>query len=159
MNSDRFYTLSVLVKFYDDKSSCVLTSNIESEEDFTDEYSYLYDLLNEVRNFVSVELQKYQSGKIHKLSPIHFRYGKAISGYYSLPECVPTEQNFKEWIDSLQEPMKSAFKKQGFDSCKGVLNYRRFILESADIGLDEYLRNNMSSEDYQYYKNIGIEYP
>lgn len=155
----RLYTLSVCVKFYDDKSSCVLTSNIESEEDFTDEYSYLYDLLNKLRYFVTVELGEYQGGKIHKIKPFHLRYGRVCTDYYDLPECIPTRENFELWILSLEEPMKSDFRKKGYELCKGVLNYRRFILEMSDIGMDEYLRYHLSSEDYEYMKNIGKKSP
>lgn len=81
---------------------------------------------------------------------IQRRVAKVYHEYYSLSECVPTRQNFDWWIESLDEPMKSCFKKLGFEACWPVLNYRRFILELADIGLHEFLRERLSEEDYRY---------
>jgi hypothetical protein len=81
------------------------------------------------------------------------RATKACISYYQLPECKPTKQNFDLWIKSLAEPIKSDFKKKGFEGCQGILNYKRFILELADIGLENYLREHLSSEDFDFWKS------
>jgi len=80
------------------------------------------------------------------------RIGRAITGYYNqLNRAELTEKNFKLWIESLEEPMRSSFKNKGLDNCRGVLNFQRFILELQDIGLDEYLKNNLTDEDFSYW--------
>jgi myosin-crossreactive antigen len=80
------------------------------------------------------------------------RIGQATTGYYKqLNSKELTEEDFKLWIDSLEEPMKGAFNKKGLKECRGVLNFQRFILELQDIGLDEYLKNNLTEEDFSYW--------
>ena len=79
------------------------------------------------------------------------RAAKACISYYQLPECIPTKQNFDLWIETLTEPIKSNFKKMGIEGCQGIFNYRRFILELADIGMENYMREHLSSEDYDFW--------
>lgn len=80
------------------------------------------------------------------------RIGNACNDYYrQLNAKELTEEEFKLWIESLEEPIKSSFKYKGLDSCRGVLNFQRFILELQDKGLDEYLKINLTVEDYSYW--------
>jgi hypothetical protein len=80
------------------------------------------------------------------------RIGQTTTSYYKqLNSKELTEEDFKLWIASLPEPMKSSFKDKGLDSCKGVLNFQRFILELQDKGLEEYLKNKLTVEDYSYW--------
>ena len=65
----------------------------------------------------------------------------------------PTELDFSEWIASLNEPMKSAFQEKGLENCRGVLNFRRFILEGKDNGMEDFMKENLSPEDYDYWIN------
>ncbi len=84
---------------------------------------------------------------------ILLRIGRATTDYYKqLNRNGLTEEDFKLWIESLKEPMRSSFKNKGLDNCRGVLNFQRFILELQDKGLDEYLKNNLTDEDFSYYK-------
>jgi myosin-crossreactive antigen len=80
------------------------------------------------------------------------RIGQATMSYYKqLNAQELTENDFKQWIESLQEPMKGAFSKKGLKECRGVLNFQRFFLELQDKGMDEYLKGELSKEDYSYY--------
>jgi len=80
------------------------------------------------------------------------RIGRITTGYYKqLNAQELTEKDFKLWIESLEEPMRGAFNKKGLEDCRGVLNFQRFILELQDKGLDEYLKNNLTEEDYSYW--------
>jgi hypothetical protein len=80
------------------------------------------------------------------------KISKTFTDYYKQlnPEDL-TEENFKLWIESLQEPMRTAFNKKGLRLCKGVLNFQRFILELNDLGLDEFLKENLTPEEYSFY--------
>jgi hypothetical protein len=83
----------------------------------------------------------------------HIRIGHVITSYYKqLNRDDLTENDFHEWIESLQEPMKSAFKNKGLDECRGVLNFQRFILELQDKGLQEYLKDRLTEEEFNYWK-------
>lgn len=80
------------------------------------------------------------------------RIGHTCNDYYKqLNSKGLTEEDFKQWIESLEEPMRSSFKNKGLGNCRGVLNFQRFILELQDIGLDEYLKNNLTEEDFSYW--------
>ena len=80
------------------------------------------------------------------------RIGNTCNDYYrQLNSKELTEEDFKLWIESLQEPMRGVFNSKGLDSCRGVLNFQRFILEIQDKGLEEYLKNNLTDEDYSYW--------
>ena len=83
---------------------------------------------------------------------ILLRIGRATTDYYKqLNRNELTDKDFNLWIESLEEPMRSSFKNKGLDNCRGVLNFQRFILELQDKGLDEYLKNNLTDEDFSYY--------
>ena len=76
------------------------------------------------------------------------------TSYYSqLSENDYTEDNYKLWIESLKEPMKSHFKTKGLQKCKGVLNFQRFLLELKDKNLDEYIRQRLTNEELNYWRN------
>ena len=80
------------------------------------------------------------------------RIGRITTGYYKqLNAQELTEKDFKLWIESLGEPMRGVFSRKGLELCKGVLNFQRFILELQDNGLDEYLKNNLTEEDFSYW--------
>ena len=38
------------------------------------------------------------------------------------------------------------------EESKGVLNFRRFYLEMRDQGMEEYMKANLSQEDYLFWK-------
>jgi len=52
-------------------------------------------------------------------------------------------------MDSLEEPMKTSFKRLGLEESRAVLNFRRFILELRDNGLEEYLKNELTEQSYR----------
>jgi len=80
------------------------------------------------------------------------RIGHAFIDYYrQLNSKELTEEDFKLWIESLEEPMKGVFNSKGLEKNRGVINFQRFILELQDKGLDEYLRNNLTDEDFNYW--------
>lgn len=84
------------------------------------------------------------------------RISKAFSSYYSqIKSKELTEEDFKLWIDSLSDPMRTDFKNKGLDRCRGVLNFQRFVLELQDNGLDDYFKKKLKEEDYNYWKGLS----
>lgn len=81
------------------------------------------------------------------------RIGHIFTAYYKQlnPQDL-TEDNFKLWIEGLNDPMKTVFNKKGLQGCRGVIAFQRFILELQDNGLEEYLKNELTGEDYTFYK-------
>jgi hypothetical protein len=78
------------------------------------------------------------------------RIGIVATTYYD-QEIKTTRDDFKLWIDSLKEPMKSTFEEEGFDKCKGILNFKRFCLELQDYGMESYMKEHLSKEDYSFW--------
>ncbi len=87
------------------------------------------------------------------------RIGRIINSYYSQLKATELidEVDFNLWIDSLQEPMRTHFKSEGLDKCRGVLNFKRFILELRDKGLEEYLSETLTEEDLRYWRENSIK--
>jgi hypothetical protein len=79
-----------------------------------------------------------------------FRIGNAAYCYHSRAiELEPTEEDFNEWVEGLPEQIKSDFKNRGFEDCKGVLSFTRYVNEKNDIGMDKWMKENLSKEDYE----------
>ncbi|WP_347160327.1 hypothetical protein [Pontibacter chitinilyticus] len=83
------------------------------------------------------------------------RVGLMAGDYYKQREAEPQPSHFQDWIGSLEEPMKSSFRKMGFEECKNVLNFRRFVAELNDRGMEEYMKANLSEEDYRWWQRQG----
>jgi hypothetical protein len=78
---------------------------------------------------------------------------KALLSYYTLLDVnTITEDEYKLWIESLQEPMKKYFSSKSLQLNKGVLNLQRFILELRDIPLEEFMRDVLTEEEYRMYQ-------
>jgi hypothetical protein len=85
-----------------------------------------------------------------------FRFGNAAYIYHQEAENLePTETDFKEWLTGLPENMRNDMKNKGFESCKSVLSFSRYVMEKNDIGMEEWMKKHLSKDDYnEYYKII-----
>lgn len=84
-------------------------------------------------------------------------YQICIEKYYlQLDKHSVMPDEFDSWISSINEPMKSIFKERGLESCRKILNFQRYVLESRDFGLNEFLKANLSNEVYEYFENKKI---
>jgi len=88
-----------------------------------------------------------------------FRLGNAAYVYHSLAaeELEPTEQDFLEWLEALPENIRIDMKTKGFEQCKGILSFTRYVNEKNDIGMREWMRQNLSEEDYKAYRETAIK--
>ena len=68
--------------------------------------------------------------------------------YYRELEADPTEEDFEEWLNILPDNLSQAFRKDGYEKCKGVLALRRHTAERNDVGMSEYMRQALSIEDF-----------
>jgi len=81
------------------------------------------------------------------------RIGEAISSYYNLiNNFKPAKNEYLMWIESLREPMKTECERKGYKYCTEHMNFVRFYLELHDYGMNDYMRENLSEEDYIYWK-------
>lgn len=78
-----------------------------------------------------------------------FRIGNATYHYYGQNE--PSEQDYLSWLEGLQEPMKSGMSKKGYEACRNMLSLKRHSLELRDLGLDAFMKKNLSTDDYKWW--------
>jgi len=79
-----------------------------------------------------------------------FRIGNATYRYHQLAtESEPTEEYYFEWLQGLPENIRKDMKERGFEGCKNILSFTRYVNERNDIGMDEYLKENLSPEDFK----------
>jgi hypothetical protein len=84
-----------------------------------------------------------------------FRFGNAAYIYHHRSEeFEPTETDFEEWLTGLPEVMQSDMKKKGFEACKSVLSFSRYVMEKNDIGMDEWMKNHLSKSDYKEFHKV-----
>lgn len=83
---------------------------------------------------------------------ILLRMGKVAMAYYQGGEFNPTPSDFTLWLESLPTNLQKGMKAKGFEDCKGILNFKRFYFELRDYGMEEYMKEHLNSEEYEYWK-------
>ncbi len=84
-----------------------------------------------------------------------FTHGNITFRYHSDAEIYdPTQEDYEEWLEGLPEKVRNGMKKLGFEGCKKVLPFTRYVMEKNDIGLEEYIKMHMDSEDYNEYQML-----
>lgn len=67
---------------------------------------------------------------------------------------------FEEYLEGLpHEGMRRGERERGIDEIKRSFPFRRYVLERHDIGMDEFLRMNLSAHDYAFYLECGKPLP
>lgn len=63
---------------------------------------------------------------------------------------------FEEYLAGLShDGLRRAERARGLDEAKRSLPFRRYVLERHDMGMDEFLRMNLSAEDYAFHLDCG----
>lgn len=58
------------------------------------------------------------------------RFGNAAYIYHrQAEELEPTEADFEEWLEGLPKNVRSDMEIKGFDLCKGVVSFTRYVME------------------------------
>lgn len=93
-----------------------------------------------------------QERRFHELM---FSYGNAAYIYHQQArELNPTETDYQEWVEGLQENMRKDKQQKGFEQCKTVLSFTRYVMEKNDIGMEAFIIELMGMEDYSELKNL-----
>ena len=58
-----------------------------------------------------------------------------------------------EWLEGLPESIREDAKSKGFEICKTMLPFTRYINERTDLGMDEWMKQHLPDDDYMYYKS------
>lgn len=83
-----------------------------------------------------------------------FSYGNATIRYHSEADSNLSIVDYDEWLDGLEKPMKKAMLGLGFERCKSVLSFTRYVQEKNDVGMEEYIRNLMGNDEYNNYLEV-----
>ncbi len=63
---------------------------------------------------------------------------------------------WEEYLEGLpHDGLRKAEKEAGLDKAKNSFSFRRYVLERHDMGMDEFLRMNLSAEDYAFHMECG----
>lgn len=63
---------------------------------------------------------------------------------------------FDEYLDGLpNQSFREAERARGLDEAKRSWPFRRYVLERNDFGLEEFMRTNLSSDDYAFWVEIN----
>lgn len=89
-----------------------------------------------------------------------FRIGNAAYIYHRLS--FETDEKllvsyYREWLEGLPSGIREDMKKKGFEECKTMFSFTRYVNERNDIGKDEWMKQHLSESDYQtyiYQKNL-----
>jgi len=89
-----------------------------------------------------------------------FRIGNA-SYIYNQIAYDTSEKKLKlyydEWLEGLPANIRESMEKHGFEKCKSMLPFTRYVNERNDIGMDEWMREHLTAGDYEFYKTNGQE--
>lgn len=108
------------------------------------------------------EINKNQEQFIDSCSPDHRRFHELLFTYGNITYRYHTEANrkqpeiedYNEWLEGLPENIRKEMESKGFEWCKNVLPFTRYVMEKNDIGLEEYVKFHMDADDYEEYKKM-----
>jgi len=80
-----------------------------------------------------------------------FNFGNATYRYHQIE---PTPEEFEYWLEGLPDPLRKSFQKEGFENSKTALPFLRFAQELRDLGMDEYIKNVLTPQDYIAIKKL-----
>jgi len=84
-----------------------------------------------------------------------FRIGNASYIYHQLARETSPEQlktYYREWLNELPPNISAEMKKRGFEECKTVLPFTRYVNERNGIGMDEWMKKHLNKADFRRYK-------
>lgn len=85
-----------------------------------------------------------------------FRIGNTLYAYHQNTAAVKDKDllfYYKEWLQGLPPHISEDMKKQGFDNCKTMLPFTRYVNERLDYGLTDWMEDHLSEEDFKYYQS------
>jgi hypothetical protein len=87
-----------------------------------------------------------------------FRIGNAVYRYHKKALSINNElaeQYYNEWLLGLPDNIKNHMQKKGFKACKTMLPFTRYVNERNDLGLDVWLKDHLSDNDYREWQKQG----
>ena len=76
----------------------------------------------------------------------------AVISYYKEHPFEPTEEDCTTWLNGLDNPIKKQFESKGLQGCLSILDFQIFYLESRDKSMNDYLKNNLTGDSYEFWR-------
>lgn len=84
-----------------------------------------------------------------------FSYGNATYHYHQeAQDHAPTETDYQEWLEGLPPAMQPKMREKGFEECRTLLPFTRYVMEKNDVGMEAYVRELMGEEAYAAFKSM-----
>ena len=83
-----------------------------------------------------------------------FRIGNVAYRYHQLaatPSNEVLESYYAEWLEGLPANIREDMKKKGFNQCKTMFPFTRYVNEREDVGMEAWMKENLSEKDYEAY--------
>lgn len=85
-----------------------------------------------------------------------FRFGNTAYSYHlRANEFEPTELDFNEWLEGLPKNIRRVMEMQGFESCKTIVSFSRYVNEKNDMGMEAWMKEYLSQADYTAYQEVN----
>lgn len=93
--------------------------------------------------------------EVRKMLAFTFRTGNVTMHYCRSQQAEPTPEDYADWLEGLPETNRRYNARQGFEKSKTVLGLRRHAAERNDLGLDAYMKESVSPQDYAEWRKLG----
>lgn len=88
-----------------------------------------------------------------------FRIGNATYVYHQLAYAQNNDKQlesyYHEWLKGLPANLANEMQTKGFQYCKTIWAFTRYVNERNDIGMSEWMKEHLSVGDYEYYNEEG----
>ena len=87
-----------------------------------------------------------------------FRIGNATYVYHQRATSINDkvqEAYYYEWLEGLPEAIRKDMQKKGYEACKTMLSFTRYVNERSDIGMDDWMKIHLSEADYEFWLDMG----
>lgn len=91
----------------------------------------------------------------------NFRIGNAIYVYHEQAFSTSDKrlkEYYEEWLQGLPPKMAVEMKELGIEGCFTMYPFTRYVNERNDLGLRDWLREHLSTDDFDIYMQSGEDY-
>lgn len=86
-----------------------------------------------------------------------YRIGNAVFAYHEQAGRAPENrliEFYKEWLQSLPAALSHKMAGAGFNACKSMLPFTRYVEERMDCGLTEWMKEHLSQADFAHWRSL-----
>ena len=62
---------------------------------------------------------------------------------------------YKEWLEDLPPNISRHMRMLGFEACKTMIPFTRYVNERNDIGMRDWMQEHLSPSDFNYWQELS----